>query len=108
MRRVIIDSAGPLLGASRARAWEDVAARWSTLLAPAAAALAIAFGGLAYTAAAPSSIALAPTPRPATVEDLVEPDVPDGPPVLLTADSEPSKDRLFAAVMLQDAPPEPR
>jgi len=65
MRQVITDSASPLLAASRSRAWEDVAARWSTLLAPAAAAVAIAFGGLAYSASSPSPVALAPEPRPA-------------------------------------------
>ncbi len=108
MRRVIMDSASPLLAANRTRAWEDVAAHWSTLLAPAAAAVAIAFGGLAYSASVPSSVALAPEPRPASVEDLVVLAAPDGPPVLLTAESEPSNDHLFAAVMLQGAPADPR
>lgn len=95
VRRSILVTAGPILRASRA-GWSDVAARWATLLAPAAAALAIVFAGLAYRASTPEQVVVE---TPATIEELFGPSDAEGPPSFLTSASEPEAEHVLTAVI---------
>ncbi|MFQ5688855.1 MAG: hypothetical protein ACE5HQ_01100 [Gemmatimonadota bacterium] len=96
MRRAILERARPLLLRRRVGSWQDVAAGWAALLAPAAALLALAFAGVAYVASAEGGDDTAQT---ATVEELIGPDEPEGPPSLLTATQEPNADMILTEVM---------
>lgn len=104
VRRAIIETAAPLLAVRRSTAWEEIAARWSTLLVPVAAALALAFGGLAYQASAPTPMSVTAEPQPTSLEELFATDPLDGPPRLLTGDVEPSKELVLAAAMQEGSP----
>ncbi len=95
VRRSILATAGPILHASRA-GWSDVAARWATLLAPAAAGLAIVFAGLAYRASMPERVV---AETPATIEELFGPSDVEGPPSFLTSVSEPEAEHVLTAVI---------
>jgi anti-sigma-K factor RskA len=103
IKRRVHEQADTLLRARRSAAgWQSVAARWALLLAPVAAALAVAFAGLAYRAGPgePPSTEVATL----TVEQLVAEGRDDVFPALLTSATEPSKDHLLAAAMAGRAP----
>lgn len=102
MRRAVRAEAVGRLRARRRRAWQEVAAGWSTILVPLAALLAMAFAGLAYRAAAPPAEATASTP--VTVEELVGTDAPGEPFGYLTGTDEPNADRVLTAVILYEEP----
>lgn len=90
------------------RSWYELTSRWSTVLAPLAAGLAVAFGTMAYRASAgdPPSIATGDA-RVVDGRELdsgvlgpfLTPDI-DGPPSLLIDVAEPSRESLLAAVLV--------
>lgn len=97
LRREILAAAAPLLRA-RAGSWQDVAAGWSSVLAPIAAALALAFGVLAHRAArseAPPALEIVERAEWEPLLGLT----PESPPALLTGDREPTREAVFTAVL---------
>ena len=88
----------------RAPTWFDVTASWSSVLAPLAAGLLVVFGALAWRASVPTEDPL-PGPEVATQPAGLVPSLaPDalGPPALLTAMDEPSRDAVLAALLVDE------
>lgn len=94
LRTSVLSAAMPILRA-RGQSWQDEVARWTSVLAPVAAAIAILFAGLAYQAARPAVVARV---DPIEVDPLLQPMV-DGPPAMLTSTLEPSMDEILAAAI---------
>lgn len=99
MRRAILQAAAPILAARRPASWWDVAAGWSGLAAPIAAAIALLFAWLAYDASPPR-----PEPERAEMEALVRPSLQTAPPALLLDRSEPSRDGVLEATLRREGP----
>lgn len=99
MRRAILVAAAPLLAARRPASWWDVAAGWSGLAAPIAAAIALLFAWLAYDAGPPR-----PGPETFEMEALVQPSLQAAPPALLLDQSEPSRDGVLEATLRREGP----
>ena len=97
LRNAVLSAATPILRA-RDWGWEDVVARWASVLAPVAAALAILFAGLAYRAARPEVEARV---EPFEIDPLLQP-LADGPPAMLTSTLEPSIEEILAATIERD------
>jgi len=103
LHRAVMDTAESML---RARTWTEVASRWSAVLAPLAAGLAVASGALAYRAARPD-VATGPAVAPAVpavvapVElwPYLAPDA-EGPPALLIDVAEPSREAVLTAALV--------
>lgn len=103
LHRAVMEAAGSVL---RKRTWTEVASRWSAVLAPLAAGLAVASGALAYRAAMPPA-----AERPAVASDLpaavapldlgpyLAPDA-EGPPALLIDVAEPSREAVLTAALV--------
>ncbi len=102
LRRRIVAEAAAVLRAREAGSWLSVADRWTTLLLPLAAALALTFAALAQRASAPVELA----ERPPTVEQLLQPSQLDGPPALLIAATEPGIDDILSAAVAREDPNE--
>ncbi|MGH7542150.1 MAG: hypothetical protein ACRELC_14240 [Gemmatimonadota bacterium] len=101
MRNRILAAAGPLLRARARHASLDVAARWSSVLAPVAAAIALVFGALAHRVGrdVPSpSVETITRPEAAVWEPLLG-TAADAPPAILTQASEPSRETVFTAAI---------
>ncbi len=102
LHRAVMDTAESML---RTRTWLEVASRWSSVLAPLAAGLAVAFGTLAYRAARPEPgpdvAARTPTVATAPVElgPFLAPDA-EGPPALLIDVAEPSRESVLTAALV--------
>lgn len=95
LRRRIAGAAAPLL-ADRREEWWDVAGRWSRMLIPIAAGLAIAFAGVAAGAGQEEAAAARSAEDPAT--NVVEVLHPEGWPAGLVAWGAPGEDVVFAAM----------
>lgn len=96
MRRGILSAAAPLLATRRSRrSWWQVAADWSSVAVPIAAAIALLFAWIAYDSAPPGS----EQPERVEMEALVRPAVQTAPPDLLLNRSEPSTDGVLAATL---------
>lgn len=90
----------------RDRTWQDVTARWSSVLTPLAAGLAVACGMLAYriSAAPPPEAAAIAQVVPSTVESeeihpLLGPDA-EAPPTLLIDASELDREAVLTAALV--------
>ena len=86
------------------RTWQDETARWSAVLTPVAAGLAVAFGMLAYRASAALPTASVAAGEPPTVETIeIRPvfgmDV-EAPPVLLIDTSELNREAVLSAALV--------
>jgi hypothetical protein len=97
VRNAVLSAATPILRA-RERSWEDFVARWTSVLAPVAAAAAILFAGLAYRTARPE---VEVRVEPVEIDPLLQP-LADGPPAMLTSTLEPSMDEILAAAIERD------
>lgn len=103
LHRAVMETAESML---RTRTWTEVASRWSAVLAPLAAGLAVASGALAYRAAvpdAPEGPAIA-SDLPAAVAPVdlgpyLAPDA-EGPPALLIDVAEPSREAVLTAALV--------
>ena len=93
MRTEILRRAAPLFE-SRRLPWQQVAADWSHMLLPIAAAMVLFFAGLAYEASRPE-----PAGPPLTLEELIQPADLDDSFSLLTAGTDPSTDHVLSLVM---------
>lgn len=103
LHRAVMDTAESML---RTRTWTEVASRWSAVLAPLAAGLAVASGALAYRAATPDA-----SEGPAVAADLpaavapfdlgpyLAPDA-EAPPALLIDVVEPSREAVLTAALV--------
>ncbi len=99
LRRRVLGAADALLEA-RSRSWHEVAAGWSSILAPLAAGLLLAFGALAYRASSDASVTAAETmPEPAGLIPSLAPDAERLPAMLIDA-AEPSRDAVLTAVLV--------
>ncbi len=96
LRKRVLEAAAPLLRA-RARSWQDVAAGWSSLLTPIAAALVLVFGALAYAASRPAG-QVGDSVSALEIEPLLAEET-ESPPTLLTGASEPSRESVFIAAI---------
>ena len=96
VRNAVLTAAAPILRA-REWSWQDDVARWTSVLAPVAAAIAILFAGLAYRAARPEAEARI-EPIELEVDPLLQP-LDDGPPAMFTSTLEPSTDAILAAAI---------
>lgn len=99
LRKAVLAAAMPILHA-REWSWQDDVARWTSVLAPVAAAIAILFAGLAYRAARPEMEAHV-EPVEIEFDPLLQPLV-DGPPAILTSTLEPTMDEILAAAIERD------
>jgi len=99
MRRGILRAAAPLLAARRPARWWDVAAEWSGLAAPIAAAIALLFAWIAYGASPPGI-----EPERQEMEALVRPSLQAAPPALLLDRAEPSSDGVLEATLRREGP----
>lgn len=97
LRTEILAAAAPLLRA-RADSWQQIAAGWSSVLVPLAAAIALFFGALAYQAARGEETATVEVAESTEWEPLLGP-APDSPPAFLTGAREPSREAVFTAVI---------
>jgi hypothetical protein len=97
LRNAVLSAASPILRA-REWSWQDDVARWTSVLAPVAAAVAILFAGLAYRAARPETQALV---EPLEIDPVLQP-LADGPPAMLTSTLEPSVEEILAATIERD------
>lgn len=103
LHRAVMRTAESML---RTRTWTEVASRWSAVLAPLAAGLAVASGVLAYRAATPAA-----SPGPVAVTDVppvvapldlgpyLAPDA-EAPPALLIDVAEPSREAVLTAALV--------
>ncbi len=98
LRKRVLEAAAPLLRA-RARSWQDVAAGWSALLTPIAAALVLVFGALAYGASRPTA-RVADSASVLEIEPLLAEEA-ESPPTLLTGAAEPSRESVFLAAIAE-------
>lgn len=97
LRTEILAAATPLLRI-RAGSWQDVAAGWSSVLVPLAAAIALVFGTLAHRAARSDAPPPVEIVERAEWERLLGP-APENPPAFLTGAQEPSREAVFTAAI---------
>jgi len=103
LHRAVMETAESML---RARTWTEVASRWSAVLAPLAAGLAVASGVLAYRAATPDAPAgpsvvadVASAVAPVDLGTYLAPDA-EAPPALLIDVVEPSREAVLTAALV--------
>lgn len=103
LHRAVMETAESML---RTRTWTEVASRWSAVLAPLAAGLAVASGALAYRAATPDAQAgptvaaeAPPAAAPVDIGPYLAPDA-EGPPALLIDVAEPSREAVLTAALV--------
>jgi hypothetical protein len=103
LHRNILATATGMLRAP-GRTWHEVTARWSTLLTPIAAAIALAFGMIAYGVVEDEPVTVTIDAPPAAREPLdlaplLAPDA-EAPPALLIDMAEPSREAVLTAALV--------
>lgn len=100
LRRAVFLAATPILRA-REWSWQDDVARWTSVLAPVAAAIAILFAGLAYRAARPEAPEAEARVEVFEIDPVLQP-LADGPPAMFTSTLEPDMEEILAATIDRD------